>query len=157
MSNVFTRTALAALAAVALSGPALGQSSENFTITDTPKSVDEAMADLCAAVEEAGATIFAEVDHAAGADSVDMDLDPAKLLIFGNPRLGTPPMQDDILAGVYLPLRVLVYEGRDGQTEIAYENPEDMFDELSIPYDADYIAIMRGALERITNAAADTE
>ena len=157
MSNVFTRTALAALAAFALSGPALGQSSESFTITDTSKSVDEAMADLRAAVEEAGATIFAEVDHAAGADSVDMDLDPAKLLVFGNPRLGTPPMQDDILAGIYLPLRVLVYEGRDGQTEIAYENPQDMFDRVDVPFDADYLSVMRGALERLVSTATSTD
>ncbi len=156
MSRIIAgRIARAALAALALTAaPALA---ENYTTADTPKSVDEAVADLRAEIERNGGTVFATVDHAANAETVDMDLDPATVVIFGNPRLGTPPMQDDILAGLYLPLRVLVYEGRDGGTLLAYENPQDMFDETSVPYDADYIDVMRGALERIVNAAAATD
>ena len=151
-----TKLIAAALLALAWGGAADAQSAY-FTVTDTTKSVDEAMADLRTAVEEAGATIFAEVDHAAGAESVDMDLDPAKVLVFGNPQIGTRAMQDDILAGALLPLSVLVYENREGRTQLAYENPSDMFDGLNIPYDADYIQIMQGALERLTRAAASTE
>jgi len=144
------------LLVLAWGGSAAAQSAY-FTVTETSKSVDEAMADLRTAVEAAGATIFAEVDHAAGAESVDMDLDPARVLIFGNPKIGTPAMQDDILAGALLPLSVLVYEGRDGGTRLAYENPSDMFDGLGIAYDADYVQIMPGALERLTRAAAATD
>jgi len=151
-----TKLTAAVLLALACAGPAAAQSAY-FTVTGTSKSVDEAMADLRTAVEEAGATIFAEVDHAAGAESVDMQLDPAKVLIFGNPQIGTPAMQDDILAGALLPLSVLIYEDREGRTQIAYENPSDMFDGLSIPYDADYLEIMQGALERLTRAAAATD
>ncbi|MBV2360438.1 DUF302 domain-containing protein [Thalassococcus sp. CAU 1522] len=110
---------------------------------------------LQAAVEGAGATVFARVDHGAGAASVDMALAPAQLLIFGNPKLGTPAMQDNILAGLDLPLRVLVYE-KDGQTYLSYEDPAAMLAGLEgIGAEAGYLATMSGALSKLTGAAAN--
>lgn len=116
--------------------------------------VGTTMDQLEAAVSNAGATVFARVDHAAGAQSVDMSLAPAELLVFGNPQLGTPAMQDDPLAGLYLPLRVLVYQDADGQVWLAYNDPDVMFDDLSIPDNADYIGQISGALSNLTGAAA---
>ncbi|MEO0773937.1 MAG: DUF302 domain-containing protein, partial [Pseudomonadota bacterium] len=69
---------------------------------------------LEAAVTAAGATVFARVDHAGGAAKVDLELAPSQLLIFGNPKLGTPAMQDDPMAGLFLPLKVLVYQDGSG-------------------------------------------
>lgn len=109
---------------------------------------------LEAAVTGAGATVFARVDHAGGAAKVDLDLAPSQLLIFGNPKLGTPAMQDDALAGLYLPLKVLVYEDGEGQTWLAYEDPGDMLDDLDIPGDAEYLKKMTGALGKLTGKAA---
>ncbi|HKL05905.1 MAG TPA: DUF302 domain-containing protein [Roseovarius sp.] len=110
---------------------------------------------LEAAVSGAGATVFARVDHAGGAASVDMELAPSQLLIFGNPMLGTPAMQDNPLAGVYLPLKVLVYEDAQGQVWLAYEDPEETLDDLpGINDDAGYIAEMKGALGNLTAKAA---
>ncbi len=110
---------------------------------------------LQAAVEGAGATVFARVDHAAGADGVGMELAPAQLLIFGNPKLGTPAMQDDPLAGLYLPLKVLVYGDDAGQVWLAYEDPAHMLADLGgIAPDADYIAQMTGALAKLTGKAS---
>ena len=110
---------------------------------------------LEAAVSGAGATVFARVDHAGGAASVDMELAPSELLIFGNPMLGTPAMQDNPLAGVYLPLKVLVYEDAQGQVWLAYEDPEETLDDLpGINDDAGYIAKMKGALANLTAKAA---
>ncbi len=106
------------------------------------------------AVKGAGATVFARVDHAAGAAYVDMALDDEQLLIFGNPKLGTPAMQDDALAGLFLPLKVLVYKDGAGQVWLAYEDPEEMLDDLSIPDDAPYVKTMAGALAKLTAAAA---
>lgn len=120
----------------------------------TDKTVPEAMDALEAAVTNAGATVFARVDHAGGAESVDMDLAPSQLLIFGNPQLGTPAMQDDPLAGLVLPLKVLVYDN-DGTTTVAWEEPEEMFDDLNIDDDADYIDKMEGALNNLTDAAVN--
>lgn len=110
---------------------------------------------LQAAVEAAGATLFARVDHAAGAEKVGMELAPAQLLIFGNPKLGTPAMQDDALAGLYLPLRVLVYSDTEGQVWLAYEDPAQMAANLDgIAPEAEYIAKMTGALKTLTAKAS---
>jgi uncharacterized protein (DUF302 family) len=117
-------------------------------------TVAEVMDRLEAAVSGAGATIFARVDHGAGAASVDMELGASQLLIFGNPALGTLAMQADPLAGLYLPLKVLAYEDADGAVWLAYENPAETFDDLAVPSDAEVLAKMSGALQKLTAAAA---
>lgn len=110
---------------------------------------------LEAAVTGAGATVFARVDHGAGALNIGEELAPAQLLIFGNPKLGTPALQDNIMAGLFLPLRVLVYRDGDGQVWLAYEDPGEMLSELDgISEDAPYVAKMRGALGKLTAKAA---
>ncbi len=119
------------------------------------KGVAATMDALVEAVEGAGATVFARVDHADGAQEAGMELAASQLLIFGNPKLGTPAMQDDALAGLYLPLKVLVYEDAEGRTWLAYEDPEETLEDLDgISDDAAYIAKMRGALDKLTGAAA---
>lgn len=115
--------------------------------------VDQTMDALVAAVEGAGATVFARVDHTAGAESAGMFMADAELLIFGNPKLGTPAMQDDIRAGLFLPLRVLVYADAAGATQVAYVEVDDLFDDLEINDDADYIAQMEQALGMLTDKA----
>uniref|UniRef100_UPI003B51DCC3 DUF302 domain-containing protein n=1 Tax=Roseovarius indicus TaxID=540747 RepID=UPI003B51DCC3 len=113
------------------------------------------MSALEAAVEGAGATVFARVDHGAGAQGAGLELGPSQLLIFGNPKLGTPAMQANPLAGLFLPLKVLVYEDAGGQVWLAYEAPEETLDDLDgIDDDADYVARMTGALRKLTQAAA---
>lgn len=119
----------------------------------------EAVADaLAAAVTAAGAMVAARIDHSGAAAGVGLDLRPEQLVIFGNPRLGTPAMQDDALAGLYLPLRVLVYQDADGQVWLAYEDPAGMLSGLDgIASDAAYLATMRGALGKLTAKAAKGE
>lgn len=139
--------ALAATAA--MSTPALAE----IQSRDAEGSVPEVMDRLVAAVESAGAQVFARVDHAQGAASVDMELPPAQLLIFGNPKLGTLPMQDDIRAGLFLPLRVLVHaEGEDSR--IVWQEPQDMFRDLTINADAQYMTQIAQALEKFADAAS---
>lgn len=116
-------------------------------------SVAETADRLVAAVEGAGATVFARVPHSKGAASVDMELQDAELVIFGNPALGTPALQQDIRAGLVLPLRVLVHDD-GGRTVITYESVDGMFEGLDITADAAFRAKMAGALEKLTGAAA---
>lgn len=115
--------------------------------------VDLTMDALVNAVEGAGATVFARVDHTAGAETAGMFMADAELLIFGNPKLGTPAMQDDIRAGLFLPLRVLVYADAAGATQVAYEHAADLFDGLEIAADADYVAKIEQALSTLTDKA----
>lgn len=122
---------------------------------EAAQGVAATMDALVAAVEGAGATVFARVNHAGGAESVGMVLAPAELLIFGNPKLGTPAMQDDIAAGIFLPLRVLVYEDEGGKAWLAYEDPAGMLSPLEgIGEDAAYLGLMSGALAKLTAKAA---
>ena len=118
----------------------------------SPLSVTDTMDRLEAQVTDAGATVFARVNHTEGAMKVDMTLRDEELLIFGNPRLGTQAMQDDPLAGLVLPLRVLVYDGGNG-TIVAYETVDTLFDGLAIPADAAYRDQIAGALDKLTDAA----
>ena len=69
---------------------------------------------LTAALAAKGITVFARIDHAAGAASVGLPLRPTTLLIFGNPVAGTPLMQAAQTAGIDLPLKALVWQGVDG-------------------------------------------
>jgi uncharacterized protein (DUF302 family) len=143
---------IAAAAMAGLAGPSLA--SEDIVRVESSRDVGATADALEAAVEGAGATVFARVDHAAGAAGAGLELAPAQLLVFGNPRLGTPAMQDDPLAGLYLPMRVLVYEDAAGQVRLAYEDPAEMFEDLAISGDAGYVAKMTGALDKLTGKAA---
>ena len=77
--------------------------------------VSETVDRLAAAAEAAGLRVFARVDHAAGAAEAGMQLRPTELILVGNPRGGTPLMQDGQTAGIDLPLRALAWEDSDGQ------------------------------------------
>lgn len=144
-----------AAGAMALMG-SMGMAGESGIVkVKAASDVATTMDALEAAVTGAGATVFARVDHGAGASSVGLDLAPSQLLIFGNPKLGTPAMQDDPLAGLFLPLKVLVYRDGAGQVWLRYEAPAKTLEDMGgVPKDAGYLAMMAGALAKLTGKAA---
>jgi uncharacterized protein (DUF302 family) len=83
----------------------------------------ETMAKLEAEVKAKGLTVFARVDHAAGAVAAGLTLLPTDLLIFGNAKGGTPLMQAAQTAGIDLPLKVLVWQDASGKTFVSYNDP----------------------------------
>jgi len=133
---------------------ALPASAELISVVSN-KSVSASLDALQAAVENAGAKVFARVDHAGGAEKIGESLADAELLIFGNPKIGTPAMQADIKAGLFLPLKVLAYEDADGTVYLTYEDPAASFAGLNIAADAPFLAKMKGALGKLTAAAAE--
>jgi len=78
---------------------------------------------LAASVAAHGMTVFARIDHEAGAAEAGMSLRPTEVLIFGNPKGGTPLMQAAQTMGIDLPLKALVYQDEAGKTWIAYNDP----------------------------------
>jgi uncharacterized protein (DUF302 family) len=86
---------------------------------DVPTTADK----LVAVLEERGMTVFARVDHAAGAKKVDMTMEPTELVIFGNPKLGTVLMKCAPSVAIDLPLKALIWEDSDGQTWLGYNDP----------------------------------
>lgn len=73
---------------------------------------------------EKGLTIFARINHAEGAKQIGTDLRPTELLIFGNPKAGTPLMQCQQTIGIDLPLKILIWQDENGQVWLTYNNPE---------------------------------
>jgi uncharacterized protein (DUF302 family) len=84
----------------------------------SPRRVEQTVSDLAAAIEAAGAKIFATIDQAAEAREVGLELRPTSLIVFGNPRAGTPIMEAAPPVALDLPLKLLVWQAADGQTWI---------------------------------------
>ena len=89
-------------------------------------SATETVERLRALLTQKGIELFAHIDHAAGATSVGLALRPTHVLIFGNPRAGTPLIQARQTAGLDLPLRVLVWEDGEGKVWLTYRSVKDL-------------------------------
>ena len=121
---------------------------------ESKNSVDVTVAKFVAAVEGAGSKVFATVDHAAGAKSVGQDMAPTVLVIFGNPKLGTPIIQADKRTGLDLPVRVLIWEEED-MTHIGYEAPDSLKARYEVQGADESFAAMTEALDKLTTAASE--
>ena len=69
-----------------------------------------------------GLSVFAIINHSGNAKMVDMKLNESKMVIFGNAKLGTGLMQQDMTVGLDLPLRILVFKDTDGEVKMAYRD-----------------------------------
>lgn len=133
-----------------------GQASADMIRVESAHDVDTTIDRLAAAVEGAGAKVFARIEHAKGAASVGMELAPSAALIFGNPKLGTPALQAAPTMGVDLPLRVLAYQDGDSVVMV-YHDPADVAALHGLPADHPVIGKMTGALAKLTGKAAAAE
>src|SRR5512142_1476941 len=84
---------------------------------------EDTMKRLEAEVKAKGLTVFAHIDHAAGAAAAGLPLRPTDLLIFGNAKGGTPLMQQAQTIGIDLPLKALVWQDAQGATWLSYNDP----------------------------------
>ena len=111
---------------------------------------------LEAAVKGKGLTVFARIDHAAGAAAVGLPLRPTELLIFGNAKGGTPLMQSVQTIGIDLPLRVLVWQDASGTTWLSYNDPSWLAKRHALD-NATGAAVkaLAGALDAVAKAATN--
>lgn len=123
----------------------------------SPYDVNETLDRLEAVIKKKGITIFARIDHAAGAKKVEMELRPTQLLIFGNPKLGTPPMTSNQAIGLDLPLKVLAWEDADGQVWITYSAPADLAKRYAITDQQPVFDKMTNVLDMLTSKAVAAE
>lgn len=110
-------------ALIALTGAQAAISQEGLMTIESPHDAETTMDRAENIVTERGFNVFARIDHAAGAQSVDMSLRPTALLIFGNPQGGTPFMQCAQTVGIDLPVKFLVWEDAAGQVYLGYNDP----------------------------------
>jgi len=150
-ARVATLAGLLAVGSVATAHAAGG---ENLITKTSKYSASETLDRLTKALESKGIMIFARVDHAAGAKSVGMDLPATELLIFGNPKLGTPLMQSNRAIGIDLPMKALAWTDDKGQTHLSYTDPETLKSRWAISDKDDVFAKMTGALQKMTDGAS---
>ena len=102
-----------------------------------------------------GMNIFARIDHAAGAKKVDMELLPTELVIFGNPKVGTPLMRCSQTMGIDLPQKALIWEDEKGDVWLGYNNPDYLAKRHSITGCEEVLAKVESALAKFATAATD--
>jgi uncharacterized protein (DUF302 family) len=116
----------------------------------------ETVTRLVEGVERRGLTMFARIDHAAAAREAGLELANEEVLLFGNPRAGTPLMQSDPKIGVELPLRVLVWDDTDG-TLLGYNDPRELADRYDVgPYEPTLEMMSRLLAELAAEAAGQS-
>lgn len=108
--------ALSAAASLATAADGLVSFKSAHSVADTGTR-------LVAAIEARKLTLFARIDHAAGAKKIDKALRPTEVFIFGNPNGGTPLMECAQSMGIDLPLKMLVWQTGDGSVMLGYNDP----------------------------------
>jgi uncharacterized protein (DUF302 family) len=99
------------------------------------RCVDETVDRLKRLLRSQEVTLFALVDHSGEAEKVGMTMRPTKLLIFGNPKAGTPLMLAAPSIAIDLPLKILVSEDSEGQVWVSYNSPEYLKQRHGLPED----------------------
>ena len=117
----------------------------------------ETMDRLESEVRARGMTVFARIDHAAGAAQVGLTLRPTELIIFGNARGGTPLMQASQTAGIDLPLKALVWEDASGKIWLSYNEPSWIVQRHGLGVRAEIVDNLAAALSAISRKAANTK
>ena len=110
---------------------------------------------LQAALEKKGMTLFARVDHAAGAKRVGKSLPPTQLVIFGNPKIGTPLMHCAPSVAIDLPQKALIWQDAAGQTWYSYNDPAFLAHRHHIEGCKPILAKIGKALGAFAHAATD--
>jgi uncharacterized protein (DUF302 family) len=104
-----------------------------ITSKSTGHSVDEAVVKLLQLLKAGGVTLFALIDHSGEAEKVGLKMRPTKLVVFGNPRGGTPLMQAAPTIAIDLPLKILIWEDAAAKVWISYNTPEFLAERHHLP------------------------
>lgn len=111
-------------------------------------SVDETLARLQQLLTTKGVKIFALIDHSGEAESVGLSMPNTKLIVFGNPKAGTPLMVAAPTIAIDLPLKILVWEDLKGKVWISYNTAEFLSDRHGIPLELRQTLAVAGALSK---------
>jgi uncharacterized protein (DUF302 family) len=106
---------------------------EGILTRSSPFSVEETLEHLLKAIQSRNLNLFAHIDHSGEARRVGLTMQEAHVLIFGNPKAGTPLMLASPLLALDLPLKVLVWQSEDNRVWVSYTNPAYLRVRYSIP------------------------
>ena len=126
---------------------------EGLVLAPSRHDPAQTMERLVAGVTKRGMAVLARIDHAAAAAKAGLELRPTEVLIFGNPKAGTPLMQEAQTIGIDLPLRMLVFQDAEGRTWILYYDPKWLAARHGIDTDEPVLAAMASALAAVAGEA----
>lgn len=124
-----------------------------LTTVESRFSVKETSDRLASELERRGIKVAARIDHAAGARSVGLDMPPTEVIMFGNPRLGTPLMLAQPSVAIELPMKMLVWQDKSGKVMIGYLPPSVLKDRYGIGGQEQTLKTMEGALAGLAKVA----
>ena len=108
-------------------------------------SVEQTIEALSNILKSKGVAVFAMIDHSGEAEKVGLKMRPTKLLIFGNPKAGTPLMLASPSSAIDLPLKLLVWEDAQGKVWVSYNSPEYLRERHGLPQELmQNIAVVEG-------------
>ena len=129
---------------------------EGLITLKSNRAAKETMDRLVAELQAKGLTIFARIDHAAGAKDAGLPLRPTELVIFGNAKGGTPLMQANQAVGIDLPLKALVWQDASGETWLSYNDPAWIARRQGLGNEVDAsVKAMSAMLGAVTKAATE--
>ena len=131
------------------------KNADGLIVKPSQHSVGKTLDRLTDILKKKGITVFARVDHKAGGKKVGKTLRDTQVLIFGNPKLGTPLMQSARTIGIDLPMKALAWKDEDGKVWIAYNDPAYLALRHNIRDKHKVFKKMSGALNKLTNKAAN--
>jgi len=117
--------------------------------------VPETMDRLVAVLQAKGMTVFARIDHAGAAEKAGLSMRASQILIFGNPKGGTPLMVAAPTVAIDLPLKALAWEDADGKVWLGYNSPAWLKERHGVRGTAAAIAALEKALDAITDKALE--
>jgi len=130
---------------------------EGLTTIPSRFGPKETMDRLVAEISAKGMSVFARIDHAAGAAQVGLTLRPTELIIFGNARGGTPLMQSAQTVGIDLPLKALVWQDAAGKTWLSFNEPSWIVQRHHVTSAEQVVSKMTDMLSAILGKAADAD
>jgi uncharacterized protein (DUF302 family) len=133
----------------------MAMAADGLIVVQSSHGAAETIARLVAEIKAKGMTIFARIDHAAGASEVGLPLRPTELVIFGNAKGGTPLMQSNQETGLDLPLKALVWQDATDGTWISYNDPAWLAKRHGLGHEVEApVKAMTAMLGAVTRAAA---
>lgn len=154
MLRLVTAAIAAGLLLFSLPSSPTAQAQATLTTIESKGTVKETADRLVKALEEKGLKPAARIDHAAAAKANGLDMPPTEVIMFGNPKLGTPLMLANPEVAIDLPMKVVVWQDKAGMTQVGYVAPDALRARYGIKNHDEVFKTMTGALASFAKAAA---
>ena len=129
------------------------RTSEDMIVTPSLHTYGQTRRRLLDAIEQRSLTVFALINHAAAARDVDLELADEEVVVFGNPRAGTPLMQSDPRVGIELPLRILIWADADG-AKLGFNDPRELASHYNVAEHGERLSAIADLLATVVGEAA---